>query len=127
MDNYELREESISNEKYRRLENGPAPFFFDVAMSKLEALDVAVEMKIESPGNYSRYRYSAAKEPDMSIFSEEEKNLIEWEFNRLGSKTARELSALSHLDTPWKIAKDKEEIDYDAVFYRTAETSVLDE
>ncbi|MFH1334539.1 MAG: hypothetical protein ABIH77_04520 [Pseudomonadota bacterium] len=36
------------------------------------------------------------------------------------------LSELSHLDVPWLGAKEKEELDYEAVFYRTSNTSVRD-
>jgi uncharacterized phage-associated protein len=43
---------------------------------------------------------------------------------RLSDKTATELSELSHKDIPWIGTKMREVIDYEAVFYRTAETSV---
>jgi hypothetical protein len=38
--------------------------------------------------------------------------------------TAKQISALSHKDTPWLVAKDKEQLDYEYVFYRPEETSV---
>jgi uncharacterized phage-associated protein len=43
---------------------------------------------------------------------------------RLSDKTATELSELSHKDIPWIGTKMREVIDYEAVFYRTADTSV---
>jgi hypothetical protein len=38
--------------------------------------------------------------------------------------TATQISALSHLDTPWVAAKDREPLEYEHVFYRPEETSV---
>jgi len=42
----------------------------------------------------------------------------------LSHLTARQLSDLSHIDTPWKVAKEREIINYEHVFYRPEETSV---
>jgi len=49
---------------------------------------------------------------------------IDWEIDRLGNLTAAQISALSHLDTPWITAKDREPLEYESVFYRPKETSV---
>ena len=44
--------------------------------------------------------------------------------NKHGHKTGSELSNLSHLDIPWIAADDNEILKYEAVFYRTEDTSV---
>ncbi len=49
---------------------------------------------------------------------------IDWELDRLSNMTAKKISELSHIDTPWKIAKEKEQLKYQFVFYRPEETSV---
>ena len=49
---------------------------------------------------------------------------IDHVLDRLSDKTASELSELSHKDIPWIGAKMREVMDYEAVFYRTADTSV---
>jgi len=47
-----------------------------------------------------------------------------WEIDRLGDLTATQISSLSHLDTPWVAAKEREVLEYEHVFYRPEETSV---
>jgi hypothetical protein len=61
---------------------------------------------------------------DLSELSGQEVAHIDWELNRLSDFTATEISALSHKDTPWFVAKEKEVLDYEFVFYRPEETSV---
>ena len=43
---------------------------------------------------------------------------------KYSDRTATELSAISHRDVPWITTKEKHEIPYESVFYRTKETSV---
>ena len=49
---------------------------------------------------------------------------IDWEIARLGDMTATQISTLSHLDTPWVVAEERESLEYEHVFYRPEETSV---
>jgi hypothetical protein len=49
---------------------------------------------------------------------------IDFELNRLSDLTATQISALSHKDTPWLMAQEKEIMNYEYVFYRPTETSV---
>jgi uncharacterized phage-associated protein len=69
-------------------------------------------------------KYMPAKEADVSSLSGQELNHIDNELERLAHLSARQLSELSHKDTPWLVAKDKEVLDYEYVFYRPEETSV---
>ena len=61
---------------------------------------------------------------DLSGLSGQEIAHIDWELNRLSDLTATQISGLSHKDTPWLVAKEKEVINYEHVFYRPDETSV---
>jgi len=61
---------------------------------------------------------------DLSVLSGMEIAHIDWELNRLSDLTATQISALSHKDTPWLVAKEREIMDYEYVFYRPEETSV---
>ena len=69
-------------------------------------------------------KYLPLKEPDLTLLSAQELEFIDSELEKHSGRTASELSALSHKDIPWIGAKDKEVLDYEAVFYRTPETSV---
>ena len=69
-------------------------------------------------------KYLPVKSPDLSMLTGRELQHIDRVLERLSDKTATELSELSHKDIPWIGTKMREVIDYEAVFYRTADTSV---
>jgi uncharacterized phage-associated protein len=121
--NYELYEKSITGETYYRLEMGPAPGDFDKIMSDL-IRDNTIECIERSRHGKKQFHYVSDVKPDMSEFTEEELDVIENVIMRYGSKTASTISSISHKDVPWKIAKDHEPLDYEAVFYRNPATSV---
>jgi uncharacterized phage-associated protein len=50
--------------------------------------------------------------------------LIDSVLIKYSDKTASEISEISHRDMPWKAAKEKEDINYEHVFYRSEEFSV---
>lgn len=69
-------------------------------------------------------KYLPRVKPDLSFLSAQELNHINKELERLSDKSAKELSEFSHKDIPWIVAKEKEALEYESVFYRAAETSV---
>jgi len=64
------------------------------------------------------------KESDLTLLSARELVFINSELEKHSGKIAAELSAFSHEDIPEVGAKEEEVLDYEAVFYRTPETSV---
>lgn len=56
--------------------------------------------------------------------TKEELIAIEKTIQRYSNLNATQISAFSHIDTPWKSTEDKEIIDYKLVFYREPITSV---
>ena len=72
----------------------------------------------------TKYLVNPSNAVDVSALSSQELAHIDWEIDRLGGMTAAQISALSHLDTPWVAAGDKEILEYEHVFYRPDETSV---
>ena len=77
--------------------------------------------------NYDQKKYLITAEPEVSSLSAQELKHINDELERLASKTAKELSDLSHIDTPWRVAHEKGVLNYRHVFYRPDETSVAKE
>lgn len=56
-----------------------------------------------------------------SDFEVSEKLVIDKVNSTYGKLTPRDISALSHLDPPYVVAEDQEEIEYDSVIYRNEE------
>jgi uncharacterized phage-associated protein len=73
---------------------------------------------------HEQKKYLPRQKADLSKISGLEKEHIDEVLNRLSDKTATELSEYSHLDVPWITAVQNKPINYEAVFYRAANTSV---
>lgn len=124
-DYYEKYDEQLIGARYIKNTHGPTPVIFPKIIKELEK-----EGKIEAIKSRF-YKYDQTKyliNPDIQIslseLSAQELAHIDWELDRLSDMTAVQISILSHIDTPWKIAKEKEQLEYEFAFYRPDETSV---
>ena len=122
-DYYEKFEEQIIGATYIKNTFGPTPVSFLKIVTQLEKEGKIVEVKSKH-FSYDQTRYMPAAEADVSVFSGQELKHIDDEIERLSSMTAKQLSDLSHIDTPWRVAQEREVLNYQHVFYRPEETSV---
>lgn len=122
-DFYEKYQKYLVGAKYIKNTYGPTPVSFAKISRDLEGIGELVEVNSKH-FNYDQKKYLVTSEPDVSLLSAQELKHIDEEIVRLASKSAKELSDLSHKDTPWKVAKDRQELNYRHVFYRPDETSV---
>jgi transcriptional regulator with XRE-family HTH domain len=124
-DYYEKFEDQLIGARYMKNTHGPTPVAFAKIVNELEQ-----EGKIETikskfyKYDQTKYLVNPKEIIDLSGLSGTEIAHIDWELNRLSDLTATQISALSHKDTPWLVAKEKEVMDYEYVFYRPEETSV---
>lgn len=124
-DYYEKYQKYLIGAKYIKNTHGPTPISFAKISRDLEESGQLVEVRSKYFG-FDQTKYMATSEPSVSLLTAQELKHIDDELIRLASKTAKELSDLSHKDTPWKVAKDRGELNYRHVFYRPDETSVSD-
>ena len=124
-DYYEKFEEQLIGAKYIKNHYGPTPLMFTKFIKKMEQ-----EGKIETVKS-KFYKHEQTKylvNPNISInlsaLSAQELEHINWEIDRLSDLTASQISILSHLDTPWVVAKNREPLEYEHVFYRSEKTSI---
>ena len=66
-------------------------------------------------------------EPDLSLLNGQEIEMINDVLRRYAEKSATQLSDMSHRDTPWRVAKEGENLEYEHAFYRPDEFSVRDD
>ncbi len=124
-DYYEKFEKQLIGAKYIKNHYGPTPIMFAKIIDRLSK-GGRIE-KIRSKfyqHEQTKYLVNPNESLDLSALSAQELAHIDWEINRLGDLTATQISALSHLDTPWVAAKEREALEYEHVFYRPEETSV---
>ena len=122
-DYYEKYEEQLIGATYIKNHFGPTPREFSAIVKEM-----IQEGKIEEITtkffDKDQKKYIPVISPDLSVFSGRELQHIDEEIARLGHKTAKELSDFSHKDVPWISTIIGKEIPYEAVFYRSKETSV---
>ena len=122
-DYYEKYEEQLIGATYIKNHFGPTPREFSKIIKEM-VKDGEIEEVITKFFDKDKKKYLPVKNPDLSVFSGRELQHIDEEIARLGHKTAKELSDFSHQDVPWISTAIGKDIPYEAVFYRTKETSV---
>lgn len=122
-DYYELYEEKLTGELYRKLEHGPAPSHFDDAMRELEA-EGKIETTVVAFGTFDQQKFLPVKKPSLDLLTANELQVIENDIAKYCSMNATQISAFSHRDIPYKATAEGDIIDYELVFYRDALFSV---
>ena len=124
-DYYEKFEEQLIGAKYIKNHYGPTPLMFAKLVDRLEKKSKVEKIKSKFyKHEQTKYLVNPNEALDLSALSAQELAHIDWEIARLGDMTATQITALSHLDTPWIAAGDREPLEYEHVFYRPEETSV---
>mgnify|MGYP001588730475 CR=1 FL=1 len=122
-DYFEKFEEQLIGATYIKNTYGPTPVSFAKIVKQMESEGELVEVKSKY-FDRDQTKYIGVKEANVSSLSGQELKHIDDEIERLAHLTAKQLSELSHKDTPWLVAKEREVLEYEFVFYRPEETSV---
>ena len=122
-DYYELHEEQLIGAAYIKNHYGPTPIEFAKIVSDMEA-NGEIETVKSKYFKHDQTKYLPKRMPNLGVLSALELKHIDQELERLSDKNANEISDLSHRDVPWITAETGQQLDYEAVFYRTPETSV---
>src|SRR3990167_3755153 len=124
-DYYEKFENQLIGAKYIKNYYGPTPLMFVKIIDRLEKEGKVEKIKSKFyKHEQTKYLVNPNEALNLSALSAQELAHIDWEIDRLGDLTATQISSLSHLDTPWVAAKEREVLEYEHVFYRPEETSV---
>jgi transcriptional regulator with XRE-family HTH domain len=122
-DYYEKYQEYLMGATYIKNTHGPSPVSFAKIAHKLENSGKLVMVQSKYFG-FDQKKYLVTAEPEVSSLSAQELKHIDDELQRLAFKSAKELSDFSHQDTPWRVAREKQVLNYRHVFYRPDETTV---
>ena len=122
-DFYERFEEQLIGAKYIKNHFGPTPVAFPEIIKQMEKDGDLFQVK-KKYFQHEQKKYLPRRSSDLSKFSAQEKELIDWEIERFKDFNATKMRDYSHKDVPWIGADDLEPIDYEAVFSRTDEFSV---
>lgn len=122
-DFYEKFEEQLIGAKYIKNHFGPTPVAFPEIVAQMEQ-DGDLIRVTKKYFQHEQKKYLPLRFADLSNFSAQEKELIDWEIERFKDFNATKIRDYSHKDVPWIGADDLQPINYEAVFSRTDEFSV---
>ncbi len=122
-DFYEKFEEQLIGAKYIKNHFGPTPVAFPEIVAQMEQ-DGDLVRVTKKYFQHDQKKYLPRRSADLSIFSAQEKELIDWEIERFKDFNATKMRDYSHKDVPWIGTNDLQPINYEAVFSRTDEFSV---
>jgi uncharacterized phage-associated protein len=120
---YEIYEEHLTGNQYRKLPYGPVPEKLDNLINQLIEKGQLQRIKTDYHG-YPQIRYIPMEKPDLTKMSAAEKEVIDQVIDRFSDWSASAISEYSHEDLPWKATEDGEIIDYELTFYRESPFSV---
>jgi uncharacterized phage-associated protein len=122
-DFYEKYEEQLMGLTYIKNAHGPTPREFKVVVDEMVAAGQVDTVKAKH-FTYTQKKYLPVQRPDLNQLSGAELTMVNSVLDRYSDLSATQLSELSHEDTPWRLAKDRENIEYEHAFYRPDRFSV---
>src|SRR3989338_6412975 len=124
-DYYEKYDEQLMGLTYIKNHYGPTPREFVKVVEEMKKDGDLEEVK-SAYFAYEQRKFLPRKSADLSKLNAQETAMIDSVLSRYGDLTAKQLSDLSHQDTPWVVAENGQNIEYEHVFYRTDAFSVRD-
>ena len=122
-DYYEKYGKTLVGAQYIKNHFGPTPVSFKKIVEEMQQ-EEQIDMVSGDYFKYKQRKYMPRVAPDLSGLSAQELEHINEVIQRLGDKQAKELSDLSHQDTPWIATEMGQPISYQLAMYRTPLTSV---
>lgn len=116
-DCYELNEEYLTGELYRKIQHGPVPCHFEEIEKEL-LKNKKIFKTIVDYHDYKQIRYIPLVKSNINLLTATEKEIIDNIIERLSSMNATQIEDYSHEDVPYEITADLDIIDYETVFYR---------
>ena len=122
-DYYEKYEEQLMGLTYIKNSYGPTPREFKKVVEEMQQ-DGLLDIVETEHFSHTQKKYFPVSAPDLSKLNGQEMEMIDSVIKRYSDLSASQLSDLSHQDTPWQMAEDKEDINYEYAFYRPERFSV---
>ncbi len=104
--------ESITGSEYQKLDRGPAPRRLVPVREEMETNEDIVITKRAFYGR-PQHKIFALREPDLSLFSPHQIDLVNRVIEKYWNKNASQVSDESHLFSGWKYAEIGEKIPYE--------------
>ncbi len=118
-DLYEKDERSLTGDAYFAFPMGPVPSALEkITKEMADKKLLKIEQKAEREGYLPTEIYKCLTEPDLSVFDEEEKKMLDRVVLKYGNLTGKQLEELSHAEAPYVGTELRQEIPYELAYYR---------
>lgn len=118
-------ERGITEQEYVKQEFGPVSRNL-LAVQKQLVEEGALVIKETDRDGYKQKKPIALREPDLSLFTAEEIDIVDRVIERLRDHTATDVSELSHQMIGWELAKFGQVIPLYTVFFKRREATPAD-
>ncbi len=118
-DLYEKDQRSLTGDTYYAYPMGPVPSALEKITGEMAGKNLLkIEKKAEREGYLPTEVYSCLAEPDMSVFDEEEKKMLDRIVLKYGNLNGKQLEELSHAEAPYVGTELRKKIPYELAYYR---------
>jgi len=125
-DLYEKSQKLITGDIYQALPMGPVPSALEEITTEMTKKNLlSIEQVEERNGYIPTEVYKCLTEPDLSVFDEEEKKMLDRIITKYGHLNGKQLEELSHAEAPYVGTELRKEIPYELAFYRGTDFSDL--
>ncbi|MBI2591821.1 MAG: SocA family protein [Candidatus Brennerbacteria bacterium] len=125
-DLYEKSQKSITGDVYRALPMGPVPSMLEEIIAEMTKKKMLGVEQIEERERYNPTEvYKCITEPNLSVFDDEEKKILDRVVIKYGHLNGKQLEELSHAEAPYIGTELRKEIPYELAFYRGTDFSDL--
>lgn len=111
---------TITGSEFVKYPHGPVPSRGEKILKAMRGEELVATEQRKNAG-YVQTSVIALAKPDASVFSSEERAIIERVCAELGRKTAKALSDLGHDEPAWALANDLDKLDPELMQYGGAE------
>lgn len=109
----------VTGDTYKALPMGPFPNQLDAVTQKMKSDNtLTIEKVVEREGYLATEIYQYKKEPDLTLFSAEEKKMLDRVVARYGQLTGKQLEDITHAEAPYVGTDLQSEIPYELAYYR---------
>lgn len=125
-DLYEKSQKSITGDVYRALPMGPVPSALEKITAEMTKKNMLGIDQVEEREGYNPTEvYKCLTEPNLSVFDDEEKKMLNRIVVKYGHLNGKQLEELSHSEAPYIGTELRNEIPYELAFYRGTDFSDL--
>ena len=118
-DFFERNQKYFTGDKYKALPMGPFPVSMEnITREMVREKTLKVESIGEREGYIATEVYFCLEDPKISIFSKEEKEMLDRVIIKYGHLNGKQLEDLTHAEAPYIGTEPKKEIPYELAFYR---------